>query len=116
MTNGDLGPKPDGWGDDDLSDFLETAFKNILATFERLPDKYNVLLDIDAAFRKLIDHLKNSPNWFEGLFVLRAHGAYLGTVRLAASGQVGEVYPLLRAVQNLLRSNRRLGGVCQQVC
>lgn len=98
MNNGkQFGPKPDGWDDHEISDFMERAFKNILATSERRPTKYAILAEIDSAFRKLIDNLKNSPNWVEGLFVLRAHGAHLGAVRLAASGQVGEVYPLLRA-------------------
>ena len=94
---------PSGWGRDKLSDFIENANQNTIATFANLRPIFKKLQDIDGAFRKIVDNLDNTREWFEGLFLLRAHSSYLGAVRLSTSGQVPETYMVLRGcIENSL--------------
>ena len=93
-----LGPnrQPPGWGDDDLSQFIDMQRNNVYASFANLRSQYQRLVGIDAAFRLIADHLTNPDDWFVPLFLLRAHSTYLGGVHLALAGQVPEAYMLLR--------------------
>ena len=96
-------PDPPGWGDDKLSEFLETAHHNTFATFVKTKRIFIHLRDIDRVFRIAIDNLHNSPDWFIIFFFLRSHAAYLGAVRLAVAGQLPEAYMLLRgSIENAL--------------
>lgn len=87
---------PPDWGEDALSEFIETARHNTFATFVNLPQKYSVLKNIHDLYKYAIDNLINTPEWFAAFFLLRAHSAYLGGVRLAISGQCAETYMVLR--------------------
>jgi len=96
---------PKGWGQDALSEFIETAQSNNLNTFVNLRPHYSRLLDIHLLYRDLIHNLNNSPDWFCGFFLLKAHACYLGAVRLAISAQAGETYIVLRGcLENSLYS------------
>jgi len=98
-----LPDKPPGWGTDELSNFLDVARSNSYATFHNLRDEYRRLEDIDGAFRKVVDSLINTKDWFAAFFLLRAHSSFLGGVRLSISGQVSEGYACLRlALENAL--------------
>lgn len=88
---------PHGWETDYLAKFMDAARNNAYATFANLKHEYGRLSGIDAAFRKLIDNLNHTGQWFVGFFVLRAHSTFLGAVRLGVSGQIPETYTLLRS-------------------
>src|SRR5712691_11655393 len=87
---------PADWGQDALSEFIETARQNTLATFANLRPQYNRLREIHLLYHDLVNNLHNTPDWFSAFFVMRAHASYLGSVRLALSGQVPETYIVLR--------------------
>jgi hypothetical protein len=87
---------PKDWGEDPLSEFLQQAHDNTIATFAHLRPEYNRLREIHVFFLDLIKHLDHSPDWFSTLFAMRAHASYLGAVRIALSGQLPETYILLR--------------------
>lgn len=87
---------PPNWGNDPLSDFIKDAYENTFATFVNMKPDYDRLRRIDTKFRKAIDYLHNSPDWFIGFFLLRSHSSYLGAARLSMSAQVYETYMVLR--------------------
>ncbi len=89
-------PIPPNWGNDPLSEFIETARHNTIATFANCPNEYNILKDIHELFRYTTDNLINTPEWFASFFLLKSHAAYLGGVRFALSGQCSETYVVLR--------------------
>ncbi len=88
---------PKGWGDDDITKFLDVSRWNNYATFANLQPEFHRLVSIDSAFRKAIDNLHNSQDWFAALFLARAHSNYLASIRLSMSGQVPETYAVLRS-------------------
>ncbi len=87
---------PPGWGEDSLSTFIQIAKENIYATYHNLKTEVGWLQAEDEIFKVAIDHLTNSPDWFTGFFLLRAHAAFLGATRLSMSCQLPETYMLLR--------------------
>lgn len=87
---------PAGWGDDKITDFLDNARRNAFATYGNLRPEYARLAAIDSVFRKLIDSLLNTKDWFAAFFLLRAHSSFLGAAHLAMAGQAAEAYALLR--------------------
>jgi hypothetical protein len=87
---------PKDWGQDKLSNFIETAQQNTFATFANLKDVFKLLKDIDESFRRITDNIDNVKDWFPAFFLLRAHSSYLGAVRLSTSGQLPEAYMVLR--------------------
>jgi hypothetical protein len=98
-----LSTPPPGWGSDDLSKYLDDARHNAYATFHNLKGDYRRFSDIDLAFRKAIDSLLNTADWFAAFFLLRTHSSILTGVSLAMSGQVPEGYACLRlALENSL--------------
>lgn len=87
---------PNDWGEDSLSEFIEQAWRNTIASFANHRKEYERLRDIHILYTDLIRHLDNSPDWFVGFFLMRAHSAYLASVRLVLSTQVADVYIVLR--------------------
>lgn len=87
---------PQSWGQDALSKYLETAERNVIATFANCSDVCARLSEIDACFRTLNEGLTNTPNWFESFFLLRAHSAFLTSIRLVTAGAVTESYATCR--------------------
>jgi hypothetical protein len=88
---------PPNWGKDSLSEFIDNARNNTMATFVRCPNEYNTLKDIHDIFRYAIDNLISTPEWFADFFLLKSHAAYLGGVRFSISGQCSETYVVLRS-------------------
>ena len=88
---------PKGWGDDEITKFFDILSENSYATYANLRSWFQKLVAIDSAYRKLIDSLHNSQDWFAAFFLLRAHSNYLTAVRLSASGQLPETYTVLRS-------------------
>jgi len=88
---------PLGWGSDSLSKFIESARHNTLAAFQKYPSTYSILKDIDLIYYELI--IVNSVDVDKLIpwsMLLRTHAAYIGSVRLALSGQGSESYMVLR--------------------
>lgn len=89
-------PLPPGWAGDSLSDFMQAAFTNTLATFVRKRNAFDLLLKIDGAFRKAGDNLHNAETPLAVVLLHRSHSAFLASCRLAMSGQSAETFPVLR--------------------
>jgi len=87
---------PADWAEDPLSGFIDQAWRNTIASFANHRKEYERLRDIHILYTELIKNLNNSPDWFVGFFLMRAHSAYLAAVRLALSTQVADVYIVLR--------------------
>jgi hypothetical protein len=87
---------PADWGKDPLSEFIEVAQHNTLATFDNLKPEYTLLKAINDVFKNITENLLNVESIMPSFFLLRAHASYLGAVRLAISGQVPETYMVLR--------------------
>ncbi len=92
-----LPPPPPNWEVEEISKFFDAARTNEFATFANLKGDVARLSDIDLAYRKAIDGLNHSKDWFAGFFVLRAHSNFLAACRLCWSGQIPESYAVLRS-------------------
>lgn len=90
--------KPTNWGKDKLSEFLEIAEANQLATFDNKKPAYYKLSEVDDCFQTTIDHLINCQPFVSVFLFLRAHAAYRGACRIAMAGQFVETFPLCRIV------------------
>jgi hypothetical protein len=88
---------PPKWDLQDISRFFDAARANQFATFANLKGDVSRLSDIDSAYRKAIDCVNHSKEWFAGFFVLRAHSNFLASCCLGWSGQIPEAYSVLRS-------------------
>jgi len=88
---------PPGWGDDNLTDFIDHALENTYATVGQGRQIFSRLKDIDAAFRDAVKCFDNCPELYVSFFLLRSHSSFLAASRLALSTQVYESYPVLRS-------------------
>ena len=93
----ELPDAPAAWGNDEISNLLDAARNNEFSTFANLRSETSRLIDIDLSFRKVIDGLNHSNDWFAAFFVLRAHSNFLSACRMSMSGQIPESYALLRS-------------------
>jgi hypothetical protein len=85
-----------------LRDILNRARINQQDTLDREFEFGEALDDINATFLDLSPLLVNCAGLLI-MFLARAHGAFVGAVRMATSGQVPETFMLLRgAVENSL--------------
>lgn len=92
-----LPPPPPNWEANEISKFFDAARLNEFATFANLKDEIGRLSDIDLAYRKAIDGVNHSKDWFAGFFILRSHSNFLAACRLCWSAQIPESYALLRS-------------------
>ena len=90
-----LAPPPN-WGTDEVSNFFEVAQRNAFGSFVQLRAPFAKLIAIDAFYRRLIDNLNHTREWFAAFFVLGAHSSFLAASRLAVSGHLPEAYMVLR--------------------
>ena len=105
MNDSDKSEKkvPPGWGQDSLSQFIENAWRSTYATFYNLKDWYVILRDTHLAFDTIAHNLDRTPGWFASFFLFHSHSAFLGSTRLALSGQIPETYMVLRGcIENAL--------------
>jgi hypothetical protein len=89
-------PLPIGWGNDSLTQFLDTCRENQVATFATKRSEAIDLTTIDGMFRQLLDGAINPKPILPVGFLLRAHAAYLAAVGAAMAGQLYELQALLR--------------------
>ena len=88
---------PANWSRDEISNLFDVARGNEYATFSNLKGEVNRLIDLDTSYRKVIEGLNHSKEWFAGFFVLRTHSNFLAACRMGWSGQIPECYALLRS-------------------
>lgn len=81
---------------DSLGEFLANAHRNVVATSANLRPLYTALAAIDQLYCEMAGNLNQSPDFFAGFFLFRAHSSFRGAVRLSLSGQVAEAYMVLR--------------------
>ena len=87
---------PTGWGNDEITQFLEHARNNSFATFANLKGEYQTLAEVSACFYELSRNLDDHEEVFVGWFVLQSLSAYLAGISCALSGQGPESCALLR--------------------
>lgn len=90
---------PEGWGEDPLSEFIEAAHHNCIATFVNYRDLpvMKALKEVDALFRGVLRiPYKPKEEILLPSFVGRSHSAYLSSIQLSTAGQVPEAYPAIR--------------------
>ena len=92
----DLPDPPAGWSTDNITGFIDNVRLNCFATYANFQQEYAKLAEIEALFRKLLENLINTRDYFAGFFLLRAHSALLAGAHLAMAGQVAEPHALLR--------------------
>ena len=90
-------PPPPRWGNDELTNFLDTARVNQFATFANKIAETKRIVEIDETFLNVVKELSN-PMYLSAPFLLliRAHSAYRLAASCAFSGQAAELHPLLR--------------------
>ncbi len=87
---------PRGWGTDDVTSFVDNTRLNCFATYANLRQEYAKVAEVDVVFRRLIENLINTQDWFAAFFLLRSHSAFLAGAHLAMSGHAAETYASLR--------------------
>lgn len=88
---------PANWSRDEISNLFDVARSNEYATFANFKGEIKRLIDLDTSYRKVIEGLNHSKEWFAGFFVLRAHSNFLAACRMGWSGQIPECYAMLRS-------------------
>ena len=68
-----LEPAPKGWGQDEVTRFLDSVRGNSFATYEQLKPQFQKVIAIDVAYRQLQESLFNTSDWFAAFFLMRAH-------------------------------------------
>ena len=87
---------PAGWGQDELTKFIELARRNQYATFQNLGGPYRRLRELDDLFLKALSNLDNPTEWVPAFFFYRSHSAFRAAVQLSMAGQIPETYMVLR--------------------
>jgi hypothetical protein len=90
--------KPPGWGNDELTKFIEVAHKNQYATYSNKRDAVAKLIAIDAQFAKVTMDWLNPPSEIIAMLFIRCLGAYRTACSLAMSGQAAECHVQCRSV------------------
>lgn len=88
--------KPKGWGEDGLSRYIDGAYNNCRATFERKRERFDRLVAIHDAFENGADKWTNPTSPIAALLYVRAQGAFMAASQHAMAGQMAETYPLIR--------------------
>jgi hypothetical protein len=97
MTRAAKLPPPPGWGNDELSAFIESAHQNQYATFVGKRDAMAKLVAIDILFAKVTKDWINPPSQILAMLFIRCHAAYRTACSLAMSGQAAESYVQCRS-------------------
>ncbi len=90
-------PLPSKWAADSLSDHIDAAFGNSLATFVHKKPQYSILLTVDNCFLEITQNLSVTGELLEPLFLIRSHSAFRAGCQLAMSGQCTESFCVFRS-------------------
>ncbi len=88
---------PPGWESNEITKFFDSARNNEIATFANHQIWVTRLSDIDLGYRKSIEGVNYTHNWFPVFFLHRAHSNFLAACRLCWSAQIPECHALLRS-------------------
>jgi len=123
QTENFIPASPEKWELDAVSNFLQIAENNTLSTFRDNASQFQSLVNIEARLRVTAGKSKEvvimtahhrlqsdfslskiePADWLETFFLLRAHTAFLGAVRLGTSAQYAETLMVLRgALENAM--------------
>lgn len=86
---------PNGWGNDELTKYLNDCRGNQFATFQQ-KQEYKRLERLDSCFRRIFNNALNVRPSFPMQFLLRSHSAFLCACAAAMAGQTVESSVLLR--------------------
>jgi hypothetical protein len=78
--------RANGWGADESTGFVDNTRLNSFATYANLRAEYAKLAVVDRVFRKLVENLTNTTDWFAAFFLLRAHSGLLAGSHMAMAG------------------------------
>ena len=97
---------PKGWGKDPLSEFIEAAYHNCIASFvnySNLP-VMKAVKEVDALFGCILRiPYKPKEEILLPSFVGRSHSAYLNSIQMSTAGQIPEGYaPVRLCLENAL--------------
>lgn len=91
-------PNPAGWGEDKLSEYLQLARNNQLATFVNLRPEFDLLHEIDDCYVRVAENMLNPKrNLLSILLLYRSHAAYRAACGTSMAGQSPETFVLLRS-------------------
>jgi hypothetical protein len=96
---------PKDWGEDYISNFIQSAYRNSIVTFTKYKNApiLKAIYEIDSLFHLATKIQYGQDERLLPNFIGRCHSAYLGSVQLSTGGQVVEAYMLLRScVENAL--------------
>jgi len=88
--------QPEKWNQDAISSFIEIGRNHSFQTFDSFKVEYDNLVEIDSLFKKAIDHLTNTKDWFAALFLLKAHSSFRCATNICLTGQIPECYMVIR--------------------
>ena len=89
---------PPGWGDDELTKFLDDGKSNQWATFYWKRPGTRILVVIDAQFVLASNDWLNPQSEIAAFMLLRCHSAFRAAAGLTMSGQLVEAYALCRSM------------------
>jgi hypothetical protein len=92
------GVPPPGWGNDELTKFLQHTHENQHATFFHKHQPTAKLIAIDAEFVKVSKGWLNPSSEVVAMLFLRSHAAFRTACGLAMSGQAVEAFVQCRAM------------------
>jgi hypothetical protein len=89
---------PENWGQDPVSNFIESAYQNNIAAFANFQGVplFNAIYEIDRLFSLTTNIEYGQDEMLLLNFIGRCHSAYLGAIKLSTSGQVVEAYMVIR--------------------
>lgn len=90
--------RPDRWGEDEITRFLDAARDNAFASFVNNRALFGKLIGIDQVYRKITGGQMTEGFWFARVLSQKAHPAFLAAVQLGANTQVTESYCQMRSV------------------
>jgi hypothetical protein len=89
---------PPGWGDDELTKFLDHFRHHQFATFERKGPASQRLIRIDALFLRAVKDWVNPSHPLPANLLFRCHAAFRAACGLAMAGEVAETFPVCRVM------------------
>lgn len=88
---------PASWADDDLTEYFDQAFNNVVATFVRDKTEFPLVNAIDSIFKKAVSALVHPPVIVESALLMRSSVAYRATSLLAMAGMNPEAFVQARS-------------------
>lgn len=92
---------PLGWGQSELTKFLQSLEAQTLASFANLPDWFDILIRIDQSVTERAPtffHEIDRPRQTSAKLFMRCFATYRSVVRLSVSGQLFEATVLMRSL------------------